>query len=428
MRIVTKNKKEDSNNKNDLSSFLLMFWMSLFFLLVFARFLLARVGLTSGLIRELILWSITFIPLVIFIININKFKLAKYLHFYIVFFSLLIAMLISLIANPDLYEFYFRKNYGIDRILRPDSAIFALLFFQLFDNQKDIIDLLVKYSVFYFLFLIVVDLIPSIIRGYWQDIGANGKQIKLMYSLSFGYNLAFPTIMFIYNYVVRKRNTYLFGSIIGSLLVLIYGNRGAILVLLIYILLLIIGYIRPLKPIRKFIILALLSIAIVLLIYFSDMITNNFIRWLNNHDLNSRNINLIISGKISNDNGRKVIWDTVIRAIEKGGIFGYGVLGDRPFVTPIHYVGYSHNIFLELVASFGILGYIFIIYIIIDSVYMIFHCKDKDSYDLFIILFALSCQLLLSMSLWYTWEFWAAIAVSRNYKKLLNDKNKSVMR
>src|SRR5699024_2881528 len=151
---------------------------------------------------------------------------------------------------------------------------------------------------------------------------------------------------------------------------------------------------------------SLIVLTLITIILYSDLIINAIVEILERFNINSRSIAMITSGEFSNDNGRSIIWDTVIRAIKEGGIFGYGIMGDRPFIAPIHYVGYSHNIFLEIIVSFGLIGYFFIAYLVIDSIRMIFFCKDVNSRDLFAILFSISCQLLLSMSFWYVWEFW----------------------
>ncbi|MCI5839031.1 MAG: O-antigen ligase family protein [Peptoniphilaceae bacterium] len=332
--------------------------------------------------------------------------------------------MVSLIFNPDLFEFYFKKNYGIDRILRPDSAIFAFLFFQLFDNHKKLLDTLIKISLIYFIFTVVIELIPAIKAGYWTDIGADGNQIKLTYNLSFGYKLTFPTILFIYSFVFQKKKIFLLNSIIGFLLILIYGNRGAILVILIYIFLILLSLLEKYSLPKKILLISSLIVLSLLLIHYLDSIILFFANVLERFNINSRTLRLLAYGRISEDNGRDIIWDLVIDAIKQGGILGYGILGDRPFVSPIHYVGYSHNIFLELVVSFGIFGYFVILYLIIDAIKMIFFCKNKYSKQLYIIFFSVACQLLLSMSFWFVWEFWAMLAISFSYKRMEKEKNK----
>ncbi|WP_300409023.1 O-antigen ligase family protein [Lagierella sp.] len=415
----------DSNNKktsvfdsNKLSSTLLFMWLSLIFVLTGVRFVLSRIGLYSGIAREIILWLTASIPLIIFFANIRKIEIKKYFNFFILILIVFVAMTVSILFNPDLIEFYFRKNYGIDRILRPDSAIFAFLFFQLFDDQKEILDVLLKFSILYFLFLILVELVPAIVRGFWLDIGPNGEMIKLSYSLSFGYNMTFPTIMFIYNFGIKGKKIYLFLAILGCSIIFLHGNRGAILVTFLYICLMFLSLSMRYTLSKKLILIISLSLIAGILIYYYEPLINYLTRVLSKKNIISRNFELLLSGDISNNNGRYVIWNTVVEAIKNGPLLGYGILGDRPFIYPIHYVGYSHNIVLEMIVSFGLLGFLIILYMIVDSIYMIFFCKDRHTKDLFIILFSISSQLFLSMSFWYVWGFWATFAVSCNYKRI----------
>ena len=53
---------------------------------------------------------------------------------------------------------------------------------------------------------------------------------------------------------------------------------------------------------------------------------------------------------------------------------------------------------------------------------MLFFCKDKEWKMLFFILFAGSLKLLLSFSIWYDWEIWAAAAVAYQYRRSLRMK------
>ena len=124
---------------------------------------------------------------------------------------------------------------------------------------------------------------------------------------------------------------------------------------------------------------------------------------------------MLLKGSFSASNGRDRIWNAVIDAIRSGGPFGYGMFGDRPFVAPLHIAGYSHNLILELLVSFGVFGVVIVAYIIKDAVKMLFVCKDDDWKEIYLILFVGSCKLLLSFSFWYIWEFWAAAAVAYKY-------------
>ena len=413
--------------KHDTDCLMLYTWLSLFFILPFIRFILTRIGIETGLLREIIIVIITSIPIILFMINLNKIKLSKYLWFFALLFAVIILMIISVLLNPSLYEFYIRKSYGLDKILRPDSAIFIALFISVVDDNEKVFDILIKFAIIYFFYLILVDLIPMLNRGYWVDIDPDGRMLKLDYNLSFGYNLTFPCIIFIYKFIICKKNFYIIPSLISIYLILIYGNRGAMLVVFLYVFLILLRSLNKINLCKKIFIILGTIIVFVIFEKFYDQLLMFLFRKINDYNIDSRSIRMMINGKFAEDNGRDVIWRAVIDAIKSKPLLGYGILGDRPFVEPIHYVGYSHNLFLEIIVSFGIIGYVIIFYLLKGSFNMIFKCDDRKSNDLFIVLFAVSCQLLISMSFWYVWQFWAAIGVYINYQRNIKEKKTSMI-
>lgn len=421
--INIKNNDVKLKRKYNKESLMLYTWFSLFFILPFVRFMLTRVGLETGGLRESIILIISSIPLIFFFVNIKKIRIKKYLWFFVLLLTIICLMIISVILNPKLYEFYIRKSYGLDRILRPDSAIYVALFISLVDDNEKVLNILIKFAIFYFLYLILIDLIPTLNRGYWIDIGPDGRELKLDYNLSFGYNLTFPCIVFIYNLFRRNKKVYIIPAFISAYLILIYGNRGAMLVVILYVFLIILQSLKKMKLDKKVLIIGTLIVALILFQKYYDKLLLFLIRIANAYHIDSRSIRMIINGNFAEDNGREVIWRVVIDAIKSRPFLGYGILGDRPIVSPIHYVGYSHNLFLEIIISFGITGYLIISRLLFESFNMIFRCNDKKSNDLFIILFAVSSQLLISMSFWYVWEFWAAIAVCANYKRSIKNES-----
>lgn len=405
--------------KPDIQTILLMMWLCEVFVLTVTRYILAAVGIYESMTRDITLWSIASVPLFLFLLYARRINPRKYIGFVILFFIIIFSMLISILANPALEIYFTRPVYGVERILRPDCALYAFLFFSLFEDPVKLRKNLTVFAYLDFIYLVVMQLIPALMRGYWIDIGPNGQEMRFSYNLSFGYAIAFPTIIFLYN-AFKKKNIwhYLFG-IFGIWCVVTQGNRGSLLILLIFVGLMILSNIIGSNNVSKKalkimgILLAIVTVAIL-----GNYLLDYAIFWMNTHGVNSRTLQMLLNGTISDDNGRDFIWATVIDAIENGGIFGHGMLGDRPFVSPIHTAGYSHNIFLELLVSYGLIGFIIILYIICDAVRMIFFCKENNWRELYIILFSCSCQLLLSMSFWYVWQFWAAAAVAYRYKRL----------
>lgn len=405
--------------KLDIRVKLLILWLFEIFILTLVRFILTRFGFSSGYFRTFILWFVATFPLLCFLFNLSKFKIKEYLPFFKLLGIILITLLLSIIFNPNLIYFFKRSYYGIDRILRPDCAIYAFLFFYLCNNPKDIKKVLVIYAYIYFIYLIVIQLLPALQRGYWIDIGPGGNEMYFRYNLSFGYAISFPTIIFLHQYIKSKRLMSLLFFFSGFWLILTQGNRGALLVVLVYLFLVLLRLMRNTK-------LYIMKISLLLftffIIYFYGkdllMFLGNILQGLG---IKSRNIEKLMNGSFADNNGRDYIWKTVIDHIKNGGIFGYGMLGDRPIIAPIHYAGYSHNIFLELIISFGIIGVAISALIIFRVLKMVLFCNNEDWYELYIILLANSAQLFLSMSLWYVWQFWAACAVSLKFRNTIKN-------
>lgn len=401
------------------SEVLLLFWLFQPFILTVVKFLLVRVNIIEGPFRAFILCAVSTLPVILFLLVIDRFRSDRYFTFFAIYAAVLGAIVVSAILNQDLIPFFLRENYGLDAVLRPDSAIYAFLFFSIEEDPDSIRMVLKIFAIIEFVYLVVVELIPALLQGYWVDVGPNGEDITLSYSLTFGYMMTLPTIIFLYLAYKEQKIRYLILSLICLLCILTNGNRGALIIPLAYITFMIalrvIGNDRLFKRIGKAINLTVIA---GLLFFFRDYILQALGFVLQLTGIQSRSINMIIEGTITNDNGRANIWNAVIEAIRTGGPFGYGVFGDRPFVAPIHYVGYSHNLFLELIVSFGIIGVLLILYLLMDIWRMFMVCSDDEWKELYALFLAASCQLILSESFWYVWEFWAAAAIAYKCRKM----------
>lgn len=405
--------------KSEFPSRLLFFWLMEMFFMTVARYILSTAGIETGPLRNIVLVLVASMPLILFFFHIKDFKVEQYLSCLILYLLIFWAFIFTFILHPEYEYFFMRSGYGIERVLRPDCAIYAYLFFSLINDPDKIYETIKKYAIIDFTYLVVVQLLPAMIRGYWVDVDYLGRQVVREYSLSLGYSILLPTIIFLYMFIQQKNIIYLFLSFIGMGIIFLYASRGALLMIVIFVGLMAISAIVESKKISYKIlkILGILLLIIIICIWGQTLLTWA-VQLLQSMGIESRSLDLLVQGEFTNDSGRNTIWNAVINGIREGGLLGYGVFGDRPFVYPIHYVAYSHNIFLELIASFGILGVGIILFLCINSFRMIFFCKDRRWRELFIIFFSVSCQLIISMSFWYVMEFWAAIAIAHRYFKI----------
>ena len=402
-----------------IGSKLLIMWLFTVFFLSVAKFILHRFGIDDGMTRQMVLFAIGTVPLIGFFINIKKLDKRNYKPFFIMLAVIIAAIGITALLNSDVRPFLVRSGYGLDRVLIPNCALYAFLFFSVVDDPESILKDLRLFAWVDFVFLVLVELRPALIDGYWSSIAPSGEMMKFSYSLSFGYDMLIPVCIFAYFVVREKKWIDFIPGIIGYYFVITQGNRGAFGVSLVFVALMGISSIIDAKSskdkinvvIKIVIIYALISVFLLLLVpklsslfYSSDGVEQSI-----------RTVEMAKKGNFTESNGRLDIWALVIDSIKDGGIFGYGFFGDRPTVVKYHYVGFSHNLFLELIASFGIIGAIISVVVIFEAIRMIFFCKEKKWRELFIITFICSCQLMISMSLWYVWPFWATLAIIYKY-------------
>ena len=413
----------------------LLLWLNSGLLLAVTRFFFTRLGILDGWVRETALFCVTCIPFIYLFIGFlaapKKTIPRRVFVFAGIYLSVVIAFALTLLLNPEISKFYFREDYGIGRVFRPDGAMFAFLIFSLFDDPDELNEALKKAVYVFFFFQLIVVFYPVMRRGYWVDIAPDGSEMHVRYSLSFGYDMLLPLMVFFINGVrTRKLRHYAFAAA-SALLIVTNGGRGAMVMVVVFFALLTILYFidRKASLIKKTLIVGAIMAAVFAYVFFFDLIMQKLIVFLNSHGISSRTIEMLVNGSFSSTNGRDRIWSVVSKEIARIFPLGHGLFGDRPYVAPIHVAGYSHNLFLELLVCFGIVGAAVIVYLIADAVRMLLICKDKRWRIVYLILFTCSLKLMLSFTLWYVWEFWAAAAVAYRYRKnRRGSRNGSVLR
>lgn len=411
--------------KENFPKVVLFLWLLNEFFLTICRFFLHRLKI-NGTPREIVLFVVSSIPLILLIRLYKKdksvFKDCKL--FFIIYTLSILSFLIGYILHPEYDYFFFRKDYGLLRVFRPDSAIYALLFFSLVDKAKDFYNIIKYFSYFNFINILILVYIPRLIRGYWIDVNYLGEKVHRYYSVSFGYTLIFPTIVFMYLYYRERKIRDLVLSLICTGIVFFQGSRGAIFLPILFIIFMSISnaihYDSKKKILTKVIIV---FVTIGLIFVFRNEIKNLIAYVFKSLGLKSRLITKMLTTGITDGTGRKEIWDLVVGAIKNNWFFGYGAYGDRPFVFPEHFVAYSHNIVLEMICSFGIFGVGICLFLLIKTIQM-FLCKDRTWRELYIVFFTISCQLLLSLSFWYVAEFWIMIAILYKYHQVSKRQGK----
>lgn len=175
----------------------------------------------------------------------------------------------------------------------------------------------------------------------------------------------------------------LLSSLYFAIFILNYGNRGALVVIAVAIVVLMAVYI-PLKH------LVLLSVVIILagfavLLFLQPLmeLASDFLGF----DLSlSRNFRLISNERLGYDSGRFPIYRACFEAILQHPLFGNGSQGDRAATfAALESASNAHNAVIELCVNFGVVfGGLIYVWFLYVGFQMLFRCQNKDWRALFL--------------------------------------------
>lgn len=220
------------------------------------------------------------------------------------------------------------------------------------------------------------------------------------------YALVFPFVLLISKYMKTKKRLTLLLLFFEYFILLFFGSRGAVICVTIYIII----NIYQNTNIKKFIIYLILAVTVIL--FFDELI-----KILQSMNINSRTLQIYISdgyNGLVESRGRTELQDYYFTLIQNKPILGYGITGAWPSMGE-----YPHNVFIELLMSFGIpIG------VLISSLYVFEIVKSiKRSNDSFCELrqiIAINTFSLMFSGTFLTNEFWyvflALVILSRTPK------------
>ena len=241
------------------------------------------------------------------------------------------------------------------------------------------------------------------------------------YDMTSGYLLLLPLLVFTLSFIERQKIKDFIVSVFSVLFILLYGSRGPLLcwIFLIIISLLCLNSIKPMRRFALVFIGCIVTLSLVVgyeyFLYILKDVSEFF-------DVNSRSISLLLNGEVvGHSSGRSVLLGYFIEKIKLSPVIGYGAFGAWP--SPGEY---PHNIFVELIVSFGIpLGVTLILgilFIVIRGVLV----SDMYTQKLIILFLSMSVSLLVSGSFLTNWHFYVCIALCISvYNKNLYIKHKN---
>jgi hypothetical protein len=233
------------------------------------------------------------------------------------------------------------------------------------------------------------------------------------YSMSLSYYMLLPAVYYL-NEILNKYHTkYLILFIISALVIISLGSRGAILCIILFIIMRVIGTAPKVTGKKAYWLYGVFSIGIIV-----GFFRNSLLMFINNvllkFGIRSRSVVLFLQGGVYLS-GREALYINVIQYLANNPIFGIGIGGDRRLIG-----SYPHNIILEILANYGLIIGVFIslvlLYFLLKA---IFNFKSNETIIMWIALGFV--PLLVSQSYLTEMKFWILLGLlfnSRINKKL----------
>ena len=352
-----------------------------------------------------------YLPILLIVPSMKKRH--AFLRFAGVWFCVFMICMVTHLFHPEYSDWLFHnEEFNIWlAIFRPDQALYLFLFISLVEDPKKLFRTLKWAGIILIVYNMYKLFYANIVRGHWVATGVQ-RGVEGEYNLGFGYDMLLLFVLF--TVLGRKEGKrYYVLSGISLVCILIGGSRGPLLGVALIVLIHLWDSLRIKKIGVKLSITALLVLIFGIIIANISTIMMEVGLLLQKLGLSSRTVMLLVSGNYNADSGRSTIYGIALDLIKTGGPFGHGIYGDRYVISQQTslWIGYCHNIALEILVDFGyILGGIILI-IMAYRIIRILKAPDSEWRSLYLIFLIASSQLILSGSFWYIATFWGAIAL-----------------
>lgn len=187
-----------------------------------------------------------------------------------------------------------------------------------------------------------------------------------------------PIGFVIYSAIVNIRTIDYILGFGGTIFLLFLGSRGAFLALALLLVILFLIQSKNIKTLYGLFIIPILLLAV----YY---VSKSNILGVET----SRILQKISNGTLFSMNDRLGIWRYLLECCSKDVFLGHGLCADR-YYLPLRFSGadstYAHNIFIELLVDFGIIGLLLIVYLIVNLI-KYFKQENDDHYKMLIATF-----------------------------------------
>lgn len=227
--------------------------------------------------------------------------------------------------------------------------------------------------------------------------------IDFVYSMGFSYACLLPALVFLNRAFFNFKMHYFLSTFLITLLIMVLGSRGALLCIAVYLAIMLVKQ-KSLK--------ALFGVTFFLgsLYIFSKNILIFITKIIEKIGISSRSIAMILNNEITTHlSGREYYYQTIIENIKANPLIFKGINASYVILDG----SYPHNIFLELIFDLGLVIFVPVLFLLVFLSYKTIFSKKSAVNDIECILFSMAVpSLLVSGSLWVSWNFWMWLALA----------------
>lgn len=252
----------------------------------------------------------------------------------LLYFAVFLIALCTLFIYPDSSSYIFPQ---LGRIFKAVSVFYLGVAFDYKESKRD---------------LFWCSIISVITVFAYQLYVLSTGRVLTEDNMNTAYN-TLPSVMYLIFYAFCNKKIKLWILALGCvLLFFVFGTRGPLIALFVYLGICAVYYIIKLKNdlLKVFLIISLF----IFVFYISSqnriiLWATTMSEWFSQIGFSTRIFELIIEEELANSSGRDELIDLVINAIANRPFRGYGFMGDRAILGK-----YCHNIIFEFLCSYGI--------------------------------------------------------------------------
>lgn len=335
---------------------------------------------------------------------------------YIMYLFLLLGIAGTYLFSPECSEYlhmFFWEGSSLKKVFLLPLAVQCI-------NRAD------KFVDKLYMFSVIEGYIHIICNAIW---GYGYTEWGVFNYMTYGMALITPTCLVMQRVFSRPTKWNVLTLTIFELNIILYGHRGALLVTIIMSAIFFLKYVKTTKKIY----IGLAGAFVLLLLFiFKTQIIGIVIDLMQTFNLESRTLEKFLTGDITNDSERNIIWGFMVQGIIRNFPFGNGIGAERILLGNSMREGlYAHNFILEICYNYGaVIGGIVVISIFTAVYKSLKYIQDEEWYRLIVSFLVPSVlTLMTSASIYQYWMFWLSMGFYFCYfGRRWNSGNRSCIR